>query len=380
MAKAKYTKDSQGYFQTKVWDGTYTDSGKKHRVVLRSSKSSKDLEQKVIEHNRKIEERKFVRETNVPFNKYAATWVKEYKGHLEVNTQKMYSNIVEKHFKALTVPVGEISRGMYITALGSVEGTRTRQQFQLVFKQVIKSAIKDKLLPPSIYDDIFSDTIKVKYKPKDKRALTLAEKEAISKCSFKNDRDLMFLELLLYTGMRGEEIRALTVFDVDFKKKEISVTKAVVFDGNNPIEKDTKNGIHRTIPIDSIVTHLKAYISDLSGTKLFSMPDGNYLTKSAYRKMWDRVLQEIQRNCNEPINGLTPHIFRHNYCASLCNQIPNISIQRIAMLLGDSEKMVIEVYNHEVAGKDDYREVLANALSLQKNEEKSETKVRHLAE
>lgn len=30
MAKAKYTKGSDGYYQTKVWDGTYTELGKKN--------------------------------------------------------------------------------------------------------------------------------------------------------------------------------------------------------------------------------------------------------------------------------------------------------------------------------------------------------------
>lgn len=78
------------------------------------------------------------------------------------------------------------------------------------------------------------------------------------------------------------------------------------------------------------------------------MRNGDYLTKSAYIKMWERVLREMQVHFTEPIIGLTPpHVFRHNYCASLCYKIPEISIPKIAELMGDSEKMVIEVYNHE---------------------------------
>ena len=47
MAKAKYTKQKNGYFQTRVWDGGYNDDGTKHYIMLRSKKSSKDLENKV---------------------------------------------------------------------------------------------------------------------------------------------------------------------------------------------------------------------------------------------------------------------------------------------------------------------------------------------
>ena len=49
MAKAKYTKGADGYFTTKTWDGSYNQDGTKHRVTLRSKKSSADLEKQVIE-------------------------------------------------------------------------------------------------------------------------------------------------------------------------------------------------------------------------------------------------------------------------------------------------------------------------------------------
>ena len=50
MATAKYTKGKDGFFQAKVWDGTYTDKGVKHRVTLRTKKSSHALEEMVREN------------------------------------------------------------------------------------------------------------------------------------------------------------------------------------------------------------------------------------------------------------------------------------------------------------------------------------------
>ena len=51
MATAKYTKGKDGYFQARVWDGTYT--GAKHRVTLRTKKSSRALEEMVREMEEK---------------------------------------------------------------------------------------------------------------------------------------------------------------------------------------------------------------------------------------------------------------------------------------------------------------------------------------
>ena len=39
MAKAKYKRGKDGYFRTKVWDGTYNPDGSKHRKGLKSDKS-----------------------------------------------------------------------------------------------------------------------------------------------------------------------------------------------------------------------------------------------------------------------------------------------------------------------------------------------------
>lgn len=93
------------------------------------------------------------------------------------------------------------------------------------------------------------------------------------------------------------------------------------------------------------------------------------MTASAYNKMWSNIISKMNvaaggSNKIKIINGLTAHIFRHNYCANLCYQMPNISIKRIAQLLGDSEKMVLEVYNHVLEQKENVQEVVKNAINF----------------
>ena len=364
MAKAKYTKQKNGYFQTRIWNGDYTENGSKKYIIIRSRKSSKDLEEKVKEHNIKIANREFVRTTNVTFYQYAKQWMNLYKSDKALNTQKMYDNIIEKHLININCNIKDLNRGHYVMLLNNTSGDRTKQQISLTMKQIVKSAIKDKLLPAPIFDEIFIDSIKVKYKPKDKRPLTENEKEAIKKADF-SPREKVFIYILYGCGLRRGEAIALTRFDISLERKELTVNKAIAFDVNTPILKDTKNLKHRTVPIpESIYPVINSYIKSLKGTNLFSMPDGSYITKSSLDKMWKSIIKKMQAVSREKIVGLTPHIFRHNYCSSLCYKIPEISIGKIASLLGDTPKMVIEVYNHEIVEKERPVETVSSAMVL----------------
>ena len=66
----------------------------------------------------------------------------------------------------------------------------------VTMKQIVKSAIKDKLLSASVFNKIFVDLIKVKYKLKDKRPLTKNKKEAIKKLTFLPEKKSLFISCM----------------------------------------------------------------------------------------------------------------------------------------------------------------------------------------
>ena len=75
MAKAKYTRGADGYFSTKVWDGTYNPvTGQKNRKNLRTKKSSKALEDMVNEFKANVTDRKNIRNVDITFFQYARKW------------------------------------------------------------------------------------------------------------------------------------------------------------------------------------------------------------------------------------------------------------------------------------------------------------------
>ncbi|HCI25916.1 MAG TPA: hypothetical protein DFK11_15600 [Lachnospiraceae bacterium] len=97
----------------------------------------------------------------------------------------------------------------------------------------------------------------------------------------------------------------------------------------------------RQVPVPApAAKYLQQYINSLPGTNLF------YCQKFPV------------------INDLTAHIFQHNYCSNLCYKIPAISIKMIARLMGDTEKVVIDVYNHVMEEKEDVQTVLVDALNM----------------
>ena len=284
----------------------------------------------------------------------------------------MYKNIIEKHLIALgTVKLTDIRRTHYQLVINNaVEHPRTCEQIKITMQQIIQSAISDKLLPVTAYDIICKNIDIPKYRPGEKRALTPAEKGAIAKADF-TDREKAFVLIAYGCGLRRGEILALTIFDISIERAELTVNKAIAFDGNNPYIKDTKstNG-NRIVPMPPFLTDfLDGYIKSLKESRLLTGRSGDMVTASSYRKMWDSILKKMNAAAGgtssiKIVTGLTAHVFRHNYCANLCYQMPAISIKRIAQLLGDTEKMVLEVYNHVLEEKEDVQKVVENAIAL----------------
>ena len=369
MAKAKYAKGNDGYFTTRVWNGTYRNN-KKHYIPLRSKKSSKDLENKVNAFKADIEARKTMRKTDVTFCEYAKSWKDVYKSDKGNNTNAMYGNIIRKYFQVLGhTRLQDIDRIHLQTVLSKAAGMdRTKQQIYMTFKQVLDSSVSDRLFPANVRDDIFGGISRPEYEAGEKRPLTAEERNAVFKADFK-EQDKIFVHLLYGCGIRRGEALALTIFDVNLKTKELNINKSHAFVDDKPKQKGpkTKNG-NRIIPIPDrtfpAIRNQVEYCRSRGRTYLFVMRDGKPLTKSCYDKMWARIVREMQSVTDEPIVKLTAHVFRHNYCTNLCYQIPKISIKRIAQLLGDTEKMVLDVYNHIILEKEDAAGAINDAMNF----------------
>lgn len=234
----------------------------------------------------------------------------------------------------------------------------------MTFRQIVGSAVAERLIAANVADDIFRCVQKIKYKAPEKRALLQHEREAVFKADF-NEMDRIFVFLIYGCGIRRGEALALTVNDISLEDRTLDINKAYDFIAIK--EPKTKNG-YRTLPIPNIVYDaIKQYVSNLKEsekTYLFTTRQGNLMTRSAYRRMWERIIKEMNKVSSKPIEGLTAHIFRHNYCTNLCYQIPQISIKMVARLMGDKEATVLNVYNHLMMEKEDSTAAVNSALNF----------------
>lgn len=372
MAKAKYTyNEKRKEWYTLAYDGTLTPSGEKHRVRITSKKSSADLEKKVNDFKRKIAEGgESIRLTNITFGEYAAEWLETSKSSRELNTRRMYECILKSCFDDINhIPLAKITHSHFQKCINNKQDhPRTCQQISVTFKQIIKSAVRDHILPRNAIEDILEDISLPKYKKPLKRPLSELEKEAVSKAEL-DDRKQAFVSILYYCGLRKSEALALTASDFDFKNKTLSVSKAWSNGTIKPYPK-SDNGI-RIIPLPDVsIPKIQPFVESEQGY-IFHGQDKDIMTANAYRRMWDSILcslnmavgydpQAKKNRIEKPIKGLTAHIFRHNYCTELCYQIPKISTKKVAQLLGDNEKMVIEVYSHMIEEKENTSDALNN--------------------
>ena len=363
---SKYKKQKTGYYVAAVWDGTYNKDGSRHRKYLTSTKSSKDLEKRVRDFERAVEERTAVVQSRITFLQYARKWRDVYKAGLSQNTLAMYDNIIDKYISVeSSVQLSDFRPVHALSILSAADGKkRTQQQITMTIKQIVTQAVSDHYLPASVSTDVARCLPAVKYRAAEKRALTANEKLAVFGAVL-SPMDQCFLYLIYGCGLRREEALALTKFDFDWKNGEVSIVKARALVNNSADNKDTKsvNGMRRVPLPERIRPTVEEYVRNLPGPYLFTLKrTGEQMTKSSYDKMWRRIIKAMQAVTSDDLTGLTAHVFRHNYCTELCGQIPAISIKHIARLMGDSEQVVMKVYSHINLEKEDAHAAVNAAL------------------
>lgn len=390
VRRGKYAVRSDGRKSGKVWDGTYTASGKKHYLVV-YGKNDREIDRKKDEIRLAVKAGNFVDNDTTTIKDYATRWATVFKSSKSANTYRMYQWIINSHLDFVgNLPFSALNR-MTLQSLinANADHPRTCQQLIMTLRQICRSAEKDRLIPRGSTIDFFDDLTVPKYSPGEKRALTAQEKDILKgQMAELPDRERCFVSLIYYLGLRREEALAATIFCISFERHVFSVTQALALTDKESIIKEpkSKNGSRRIPMPKPLEDFLRGYIRRIPGPYLITKHDGGIMTKSAYTKMWNKIRNQltaayISSTCDEKapslpclidwqtvgFKDLTAHIFRHNYCTLLCYQKINgkeLSVKKIAELLGDTEQMVIDIYSHIIEDKEDVSTAIEDALAL----------------
>lgn len=199
------------------------------------------------------------------------------------------------------------------------------------------------------------------------RALTEEEISLILKTKH---RIRLAVLLMLYCGLRRGEVMAITKNDVIgdrlhykritkyngkkinfvkssiLKPKEITVNKAIRFDGNKPIitTPKTASGM-RSVPIPEIILpEVQNAITRNPEANLCASAHGHPMTDTAWKRAWDGYNHALTLTAGHPVS-IRPHDLRHTYCTMLRDA--GIDMHQAMVWMGHSdEKMILKVYDH----------------------------------
>lgn len=190
--------------------------------------------------------------------------------------------------------------------------------------------------------------------------------------------------VLLGTGMRVSEFCGLTISDLDFDNRKISVYKQLVKEkgGVYHVEKPkTESGV-RFIPMsDEVYQSLKNIIRNRMKPRKEMMVDGFtgflLLDKNGNPKVglhlehhmqW--TMKKYRRTQEDPLPTITPHVLRHTFCTNMANA--GMDLKSLQYLMGHSDAGVtMNVYTH--ASYDHAEKSMQKILQFKKPEDKQKT-------
>lgn len=240
----------------------------------------------------------------VTFRRYVASWYTLYKEpHIRPSTAKMYRSLLDRVLlpKLGDIPLEEITRADVQRLLNTLTGRAksTIKKCRLMLTEIFDSAVDDDLIPKSP-----ARRLRL---PEGTQKLVLPVPpdqipSLVAHCQ--KDPDGLFPLLLLYTGLRRGEALALRWRDIG--EEEISVTRALTFQGNAGVIGPTKTAAgNRRVPL---LPPVRRKLGKRGAPDDLVFSGAEPMTSTVYRNTWNR----IQRHIPE-LAGVHPHQLRHTY-------------------------------------------------------------------
>ncbi len=170
--------------------------------------------------------------------------------------------------------------------------------------------------------------------------------------------------ILFYTGLRISEFCGMTVGDIDFEKKTLSVERQLqrTSDMRYIIEQPKTQAGMRVIPLQDDVCECfrrivekqsryrcKPIIADKNGGShggfLFFDKNGMPMVALHWQKYFQRIFEKYNDIYKEQIPKVTPHVCRHTYCSHCVSA--GMNPKHLQYLMGHSDiGVTLNTYTH----------------------------------
>lgn len=218
------------------WFARFRKNNKQYFI---SDKTQLGCYNKVKERYNKKEEN--IKENKLKFIEWYEQWLKLYKQKVKPGTLKDYKTMLSHTRKINNMEINKITGIDLINTINEVKSDRQKQKVYDFLKQVLQKAYINEIIPKNPINKV------EKTKCKRETVIPLSnedESKFIEYCINNND-DLHLIAL--YQGLRPGEAIALTIEDIDFKNKTISINKQL--DYKNEISSTKNEYSNRIIPL-----------------------------------------------------------------------------------------------------------------------------------
>lgn len=363
MAKSKRTKRPDGRYEDTIKIG-YDENGKPIRKHL-YGRTNKELDEKINAIRISLGKGLDVSAQEDTFSVWAEYWLKMKKtqvGNSQYGHYVTYVNYLKDYIG--DTPVKDI-RLLHIQTIindlyeknpntGKPSSKKTLKEIRSTAKQIFEFAIDNKVLD-------YNPTDRVKI-PKEAAE---GEREAISEEQQKWITEMPHemqtaAMIMLYAGLRRGELLPLSWADIDFKKKTITVNKAIDLSDDKAVLKGTKTkaGNREVIMPEILVEYLKKIKKKNSLVCPFKK-DKMY-TATQWRRAWNSYLIDLDLKYGEnndrkskfdsrykgiSIDRITPHMLRHTYCTNLI--LSGATPMTVQKQMGHANiQVTLEIYTH----------------------------------
>lgn len=318
----------------------------------------------------------FIKESNIPFEKFAHDWLKSYsRSGVKVSSVREREKEM-KHFISVwgPFPISKITKKMYedrILELNEKYSHNYLDGIHACGRMLFRKAVTQGVIKINPTEDFQMPKKQqtVEELENEKEDIVFLEKEELArflKQAQTNglEMDSLVFTVLAYTGLRIGELLALKWADLNDKQGTIRVTKTL-YNPTNHIEKyqlltpKTKGSV-RTIKIDEmLVNMLKKHKIKQNEIKLknrnvyqdngfiFAREDGHPQLRKVVETRLKRLLKKalIEKK-------ITPHSFRHTHTSLLIEA--GVGIKEIQQRLGHSDiNTTMNIYAHMTANMEE---------------------------
>lgn len=302
----------------------YTIDGKQSRKIIGYYATRKDALNGLLEYN----QNKNIFISDMTFKNTYDMWSKSHFENVSRQTIKTIKNIYNSYvfkfnnYKIKDIKLSELQSFINILKDSGLS-TGTLKQVKSVLNMVFNYALKNEYINKNMIE--FLDVGKHK-KVLERKIFTNEEIKIL--WDNKGQRDIDIILILIYTGLRVNELLTL-------ENNQINIEERYIRTGSK-----TEAGKNRLIPMSYKILPLITRYIKLNNKYLFQAKTGNFLMYNNYRQKFKKIIKEIG------LQEHTIHDTRHTFATLLSNADANKTA--IKNIIGHSDYGITEkIYTHK---------------------------------